>query len=156
MLRLILAMLALNTLVGCDEFELSAPPGFVELESSAYAFQATNAQNVVIAVRTLDANGASHEFWQTAVREQMRRLGGYELVDERDVRSKDGTAGSQLSFHRQENGKRHVYTVATFVKEDSFAFVDRRRLFVVETGGEAAAYESQADTLTRTLASIEL
>jgi hypothetical protein len=156
MFRMFLLLFSLFQLSSCQDFELETPNGFIELDSRTYDYQATNAASVVFAVRSLGARGAEQAFWHDVVSTQLQRLGGYSLEHEVEVTTKDGTHGKLLTFYRQEGGKRHVYSIATFVKHDSIAFIDRRRLFVVESGGEAQAYEAASGSLLASLQSLEL
>jgi hypothetical protein len=90
------------------------------------------------------------------VRHQMSRLGAYELVEQREVTSKDGTQGKLFSFSRQQDGRKHLYAVAVFLKHDPWIFVERTRLFVVESGGPAEAYEARRSVLDAQLSNLDL
>ncbi len=151
---LLLALALLTS--ACHDFEIETPHGFVELENPAYEYQATDAAGVVVAIREFEAHDAGRVFWESAVAGQMQRLGAYELKEQKDVRSRDGTQGTLLSFVRTQEGKAHTYTVAIFLKEDPFLVFERNRLFVVECGGEEAAYRAQQAVLEQSLTTLDL
>lgn len=121
----------LLALTGCGRpFDVKTPRGFVELENQGpdYAYRATTADGVVLAVRAIDASGRQDlGFWEQAVALELRDASGYALLGSKDVRSGDGTAGRELDFGRDQNGKPYAYRVALFTGQD--------RVFLLEAGG---------------------
>jgi hypothetical protein len=126
-----IVLLALFATVACGRpFDVKTPRGFVELENQGpdYAYRATTADGVVVAVRAIDAPGRQDlGFWEQAVALELRDASGYALVGRKDVRSEDGTAGRQLDFGRDQNGKPFAYRVALFTAQD--------RVYLLEAGG---------------------
>jgi hypothetical protein len=118
-------------LAGCGRpFDVKTPGGFVELENQGpdYAYRATTADGVVVAVRAIDASGRQDlGFWEQAVALELRDASGYALLGAKDVRSEDGTPGRELDFGRDQNGKPYAYRVALFTAQD--------RVFLLEAGG---------------------
>jgi len=130
-------------LVGCGKpFDVKTPRGFVELENQGpdYAYRATTADGVVVAVRTIDASGRQDlGFWEQAVALQLRDTSGYALLGTKDVRSGDGTPGRELDFGRDQNGKPYAYRVALFTAQD--------RVFLLEAGGAKASVARYGEAL---------
>ena len=131
-------------LTGCGyAFEASTPPGFVELkhqQDAGYAYRATNADGLVMAVRQLDNDPKGEiSFWEQAVENQLRQRAGYSLLDKRDVKSADGTPGRQLRFGHDEGKTPHLYYVTLFVND--------RHIYLVEQGGTKELVEARAADL---------
>ncbi len=129
---LLLAAAALTSVAGCGRpFDVKTAPGFVELENQApaYDYRATTPEGVVLSVRAIDNAEKKGDlaFWTRAVTLQMRDVSGYAMLDAKDVASKDGTKGKQLTFGHDEDGKPFTYWVTLFLAQD--------RLFLVEAGG---------------------
>jgi hypothetical protein len=135
--------LILSAMTGCGRpFDVKTPRGFVELENQGpdYAYRATTADGVVVAVRTVDASGRQDlGFWEQAVALQLRDASGYALLGTKDVRSGDGTPGRELDFGRDQNGKPYAYRVALFTAQD--------RVFLLEAGGAKASVARYGDAL---------
>jgi hypothetical protein len=135
------ALLATLTAIGCGpSFQMTTPPGFVELDEdySAYDYRATTADGLVIAVREIEHDPKGDlAFWLRAVENRMRDRGGYALIETKDVRSADGAAGKQMRYgHDDESNKPHLYYVTLFVTDDY--------IHVVEIGGDKELMTSQA------------
>ncbi len=132
-------LLALTTMVSvaCGKpFDVRTPREFVELENQEpkFDYRATTPDGVVVAVRAIDAKGRGNvEFWEHAVKLQMRDVSGYAHLATRDVRSEDGTPGKELHFGHDEDQKPYRYRVALFVAQD--------RLFLLEAGGAREAMD---------------
>jgi hypothetical protein len=128
---------ALFTTVACGRpFDVETPHGFVELQNGDpdYAYRATTADGVVVAVRAIDTTGREEPgFWEQALTLKLRDASGYALLESRDVRSLDGTKGRELVFGRDQSGKPYAYRVALFTAQD--------RLFLLEAGGAKAAVQ---------------
>jgi len=131
-------------MTGCGRpFDVKTPRGFVELENQGpdYAYRATTADGVVVAVRAVEASGRQDlGFWEQAVALELRDASGYALLGSKDVRSGDGTHGRELDFGRDQNGKPYAYRVALFAAQD--------RVFLLEAGGakdSVARYGSSLD-----------
>jgi hypothetical protein len=129
---LALSAAAVVTAAGCGRpFDVKTAPGFVELEnqSPSYDYRATTPEGVVLSIRAVDNAQKKGDlaFWTRAVTLQMRDVSGYAMLDTKDVASKDGTKGKQLTFGHDEDGKPFTYWVTLFLAQD--------RLFLVEAGG---------------------
>lgn len=130
--------LALVTL-GCSvPFQAAAPAGFVVLEDQhhqGYDFRATDPDGLVLAVRSIDNDPrGDQQFWSQAIANRLRDMGGYSLLERREVKVKSGHAGVQFRFGHDEGRTPHLYTLTLFVTPD--------RLFVLEAGGEKKLFES--------------
>lgn len=115
-------------------FDVHTPQGFVELENQGprYAYRATTADGVVVAVRAIDAPDREDlGFWEQAVTLELRDASGYALLGKKDIRSEDGTAGRELLFGHDQNGKPYSYRVAVFTAQS--------RVFLLEAGGAKEA-----------------
>ena len=149
------AALALSALAGCGHhFELRSPTDFVELDPDAqarrgYALRATSADGVVVAVREVDNDRhGSRDFWVDAVRNRIRRSGGYALLSESAVRSADGAEGHQMRFGRDEGQRPYDYWVTLFVTND--------HVFVIEAGGRRDHFEEERADVESAIASFRL
>jgi hypothetical protein len=145
MRRFILVIsLGLAWLGGCGHaFEVSTPPGFVELkeqQDAGYAYRATSADGLVIAVRQFDNDPKGEiSFWEQAIENQLRQRAGYSLLDKRDAKSADGTPGRQLRFGHDEGKTPHLYYVTLFVND--------RHIYLIEQGGTKELVEAHAADL---------
>jgi hypothetical protein len=139
---LLIAALLLTAACG-RPFDVRTPRGFVELANQGpdYAYRATTADGVVVAIRAIDAAGREDlGFWEQAVTLELHDASGYALLGKEDVRSEDGTAGRKLDFGRDQNGKPYAYRVAVFTAQS--------RVFLLEAGGtkeSVARLEPQLD-----------
>lgn len=125
---------------GCGHhFRIQTVDRFVELEPGAqsrrgYAMRAATVDGVVVAVREIgNDRHASRSFWAEAVKNQLRRDGGYTFVGASTVTTSNGREGQRLRFGRGE-GEPYTYWVTVFA--------DRDRIFLVEAGGRQAVFEA--------------
>lgn len=135
---------------GCGAaFDMQPPPDFVELdEDTSYDLRATNAQGVVISVRELDNDPeGSVTFWLDAIKNRMRTVRGYALVEEHDVRAQGGATGKQLRFGRDEGTQPYVYWITVFVTDN--------HIFVVEAGGKRDDFEHVRPQIERAIAAFD-
>ncbi len=155
-LILLLALVLSGVIGGCAgrHFRLEASDAFVELDPAqqsreGFAYRATTANGAVIGVREVDNDRhASADFWVEAVRNRIRRAGGYALLSESDVRSADGTAGHQMRFGRDESQHPYDYWITVFVTHD--------RIYVVEAGGRREHFEPAREAVERAIGSLQL
>ena len=140
---------------GCGHhFEVRMPEHFVELDASAqeragYALRATTAEGVVLAVREIaNEEHGSREFWVDAIRNRLRRAGGYALLEERDVSLASGDSARQLRFGRDEAGRPYAYWLTIAVRSDV--------IILIEAGGRRDAFEAREAALTQAIASVRL
>jgi hypothetical protein len=123
------------------------PSGFVELDerhSSQYDYRATSADGVVISIRVVKHRPRGElAFWERAIENQLRDQGGYALLDKRDVRTQNGTAGRQLRFGHDEGGNPHLYYVTIFPT--------KKKLFIVEAGGTKDQLEATAGAIEQAI-----
>lgn len=134
--RLALAVASFAAVAGCGRpFDVKTAPGFVALEGqSQHEYRATTPEGVVMGVRVVDDEQRGDlSFWTQALVLQLRDSSGYALLDSKDTKSLDGTAGKRLEFAHDENGTLYTYWVTVYLAQG--------RLFVVEAGGENATFE---------------
>jgi hypothetical protein len=145
------ALLALGA-TGCGRsYDVAAAPGFVKLENAQepYAWRAVAPDGVAVAVRVVPLEDrADLAFWTHAVTLRMRDNEGYALVVQRPVRSRDGTAGTELVFGHDESGKPFVYRVRLYLGD--------KRLYVVEAGGTKEQMERYAASVDWMMATVRL
>lgn len=133
-----------------NAFQASTPPGFVELaDQEEYAYRATNADGLVVAVREIEHDPKGElSFWTKAIEKQLRERAGYALIGTRDVKAKTGESGKQLRFGHDQGKTPYLYTVTVFVTDDN--------LFVIEAGGTKALMEKHAAQLDWTIANFRI
>jgi hypothetical protein len=138
---------ALGLLAASCSVSITTPRGFVELDDQAeYDYRATSADGLVIGVRELDNEPRGElEFWTRAIENQLRRQGGYALLETRDVKSKDDVPGKQLRFGHDEGKTPHLYQVTVFVTDDTIA--------LLEVGGTKELVTAQAAAVDAAVAS---
>jgi hypothetical protein len=143
------AMLALG-LGGCGRgFVLTTPAGFAELEAGHdYAYRATNAEGVVIAVRRENNRPYGDlGFWAGAVDAHLRR-DGYAADKAVEVQSADGVPGRQIRYHATRERREFVFWASVFVTE--------AKVVVVEAGGDRAHFDKLETAVGSSLASLEV
>jgi hypothetical protein len=138
--------------LGCGKsYDVRPAPGFVRLEAEQkpYDWRAVAPDGVAVALRVVPLEDrADLPFWTHAVTLRMRETGGYALVGEHEVRSRDGTTGTELVFGHDESGKPFVYRVRLFLGP--------KRLYVVEAGGTKEQMERYAASVDWMMASVKL
>jgi len=143
-------------LSGCAarHFTLTTPDHFVELDERSqrdmgYDLRALSADGVVIGVREIenDRHG-SRDFWVEAVRNRLRRDGGYALLSESEVTASGALEGHQMRFGRDEEGHPYRYWVTLFVTPSY--------IFVVEVGGREERFAEAEAGLEATLATFAI
>lgn len=148
-----LALALLPLVSGCWT-PLVPPDDFVQLEEgeySSYAYRATNAHGVVVAVRELDnTRNGSLTFWTAAIKDRLREVRGYALVEELPVSCASGETGRRLRFGRDEGTKPYVYELSIFVVPET-TFSDSE-LFLIESGGLREDYEKVRTDLDHAIA----
>ena len=145
------ALVALGTAACGRSYDVAAAPGFVKLENTQppYDWRAVAPDGVAVAMRVVPLEDrADLAFWTHAVTLRMREMNGYALVDSRDVKSRDGTAGKELTFGHDESGKPFVYRVCLYLGQ--------KRLFVVEAGGTKEQMDRYAASVDWMLATVRL
>lgn len=153
-----LLLAAQATLVGCSGFALQPPEHFVQLEEpdwSGFALRTVNADGVVLGVREVDnAARGSLTFWIEAIRNRLRTVRGYALLDERPVKAASGEAGHQLRLGRDEGSQAYDYWVTIFVTPPGL--VSDGQVLVVEAGGRREEFARVEDALGRAIDGFEL
>jgi hypothetical protein len=145
------ALLALGSAACGRSYQIAAAPGFVKLENAQapYDWRAVAPDGVSVAMRVVPLDDrADLPFWTHAVTLRMREMNGYALMETRDVRSRDGTAGKELVFGHDESGRPFVYRVRLYL--------DDRRLFVVEAGGTKEQMDRYAASVDWMMATVKL
>lgn len=152
--RTLVGLVALAVFAGCHHHApLSTPNHFIELEeqeSSAYAYRATSADGVVLALRVLDldeSRGGDLEFWLDALRLRLRQMGGYALLDTQSVSTHAGWKGTQLRFGYDDKGRPHSYWVSVFLHQP--------HLYLVEAGGPEDKFRAHTPAITAAVQSLE-
>lgn len=127
---------------GCASFQATTPKQFAELEDQEpqYDYRATTPDGVVLAVRVLDNEPRADEsFWAKAIELKLRTMGGYALLDTRDVKCKTGLGGKQYRFGHDEGARPHLYWLTVFVT--------KKRIFVLEAGGAKDLVQREASAI---------
>lgn len=134
--------------MGCGRpFVAATPPGFVELNElySGDEYRAATADGVVLGIRALKNEPKGDlGFWLRAIENRMRDMGGYALLDKREVKNRGGLTGTQLRFGHDERQSPHLYWISLFVTDD--------RVYLLEAGGtksEMTRLEPQLDWSVR-------
>ena len=134
---------------GCTRgFDIHTPDGFAELDDGDYAYRATSAEGVVIAVRR-EANDpeANLAFWSSAVDYELRRK-GYSALSAREVTSENGVPGKQIRYTTTRAGRPSVLWTTVYVSGS--------KVIVVEAGGDAAHFERVEADVERALKALEI
>jgi hypothetical protein len=135
---LLLSFAALLLGACAKPYDVKTAPGFIELQNQGptYAWRATAPEGVVTGLQVIDLEGDNPGdlgFWTRAITLQVRDVNGYALVGTRDVKSHDGTPGTELRFGHDEGSKPFVYRLTLFVKG--------KHLFMLEAGGSQASFD---------------
>ena len=144
-----LALLGALVSTGCATTSLTTPSGFAtHRESRDYDFRASDGEGVVIAVRS-EANRPRGDlkYWTAALDVQLRNA-GYEIRDARDLKSADGHAGRQLRYALAHEGRELTFWVSVFV--------DKRKVVVVEAGGDSEFFEAKVDAVEEAIRTLDL
>jgi hypothetical protein len=139
----------LLSLGGCARgFQLQTPDGFAELDDGDYAYRATSAEGVVIAVRR-EANDpkANLAFWSAAVDYELRRK-GYTARASKEVKSAEGVPGKQIRYEATREGRPNVLWTTVFVTG--------KHVVVVEAGGDSAHFERVEADVEKAIKALEL
>jgi hypothetical protein len=132
-------------------FDARSAQGFVVLadQEPDYDFRAVAPEGVVVAVRSVPLDDeADLPFWTRAITLQMREQDGYALLSTKDVKTREGKAGTELLFGHDEDGKPFVYRVRLFLTSG--------RLIVVEAGGAKDQMERYAPSIDWMLANVRV
>lgn len=138
------------TLMGCGSgFTMNTPAGFAQLDDNDdYAYRATSAEGVVVAVRREDNEPKGNlEFWASAIGYELERK-GYTRVSEEKVQAPAGISGKQLRYHVTKGGRPHVFWATVFVTDD--------KVVVVEAGGDEAHFDRVKASVEVAIRRIEL
>lgn len=138
-----LGLSALN----CRPFRIDTPESFIELDESRrsiYDYRATSADGVVVSVRAIENDRrGTLEFWAEAVRNKVRDVRGYALLEEEDVNARGGLAGKQMRFGRDESGHTYRYWVSLFVRREG----RDPMVWVIEAGGQEEVFGERRDEI---------
>lgn len=152
-IRFALVVLLVAPAAGCSTFALDAPEHFVKLQESEwsqYAMRAANADGVVLAVRVSDneETEGSLTFWADAVKNRLRTMRGYALLEEKPVRAATGEEGHQLRLGRDEGSQSYDYWVTLFVDDDN--------VHVVEAGGRREEFSRVKEAVEQAIGRFEV
>lgn len=132
-----------GTAIGCGRpFQPATPPGFVDLGDryGSTEYRAATADGVVLGVRAFDNDPKGDlAFWARAVENRMREVGGYALLEKRNVKNRSDVPGVQLRFGRDEGNEPHLYFLTLFVTDDA--------VYVHEAGGTKGLVERHAEQI---------
>lgn len=135
---------------GCATFEVETPSEMVAVEEANREYVAMTHRGVVVRSRVYaqgdganEVPRAEHDFWVEAMRERMRTAGGYALLTETDVTSRDGHRGTRLEFGRDHDGRPYQYWLTLFVTEDN--------IHVIDTGGPEERFDEARDAVESAL-----
>ncbi len=134
-----------------SSFEAKTPAGFVELDEphSSYAYRATTADGLVVAVREIDHEPKGElSFWSKAIENELRQRGGYALLASRDVKTREGLSGKELRFGHDEGAVPHEYNVTLFVTDS--------KLYLLEAGGTKELMTRHAKELNEYVAAFRV
>jgi hypothetical protein len=130
---------------------LTTPQHFVELEEATgswYAYRATSADGVVIAVRALEVDprrGGDLAFWLDALRLRLSQMGGYALLGSDEIVTRAGWKGTRLHFGYDDKGRPHSYWVAVFLQQ--------AHLYLIEAGGPDTKFHAHEAEITSAMKS---
>lgn len=112
--RLALGML----LLGSCSIGMDLPAGSLRLDSDRDQVKATTPADARIWVREFrDPDGDTLGFWAKALRNELVRNRGYELLSEHELNDAARRPGIELRFSVNREGEAHGYLVALFVIE---------------------------------------
>lgn len=131
-------------LAGCGgrSFHAATPPGFLDLEDryGDDEYRATTADGVVLGVRSFENKPKGElSFWARSIQNRMRDVGGYALLETRQVKARSGLDGTLFRFGHDEGKEPHLYVVAVFASDE--------RIFLLEAGGSKEQMERQASQI---------
>jgi hypothetical protein len=133
----------------CTPFRVTTPAHFVALpEPGDYDWRGATPDGMVVGVRAID-NDARGDlgFWAQALELKLRGLGGYALLDKKDIEGKGGLRGVRMRFGHDEGAKPHLYDVVLYVTQ--------KRLFLLEAGAAKDVFERYAADVEGWLASFQ-
>lgn len=136
-MRNLLVSAAFVLLAACHGGRLATPSGFATLDSDdAYSYRATNAQGVVLGVRTEDNDvKANVDFWAEALDLRLREQ-GYAFRTKQSPTSRAGLQGRQLRYEISRGGRTQSYWLTVFATE--------KKVYVVEAAGDKEAFDGAA------------
>jgi len=118
------ALVATSALVlGCGgrPYVPQTPPGFVEFKEKydGDEYRAATADGVVLGIRAFK-NEPKGElgFWVQAIKNRLRDVGGYALLETRPVADRANLKGTELRFGHDGGSEPHLYIVAIFASEE--------------------------------------
>jgi hypothetical protein len=134
---------------GCTrDVGIQTPESFAELDEGDYAYRATSAEGVVIAVRREDNDPkGTLAFWSSAIDYELRRK-GYSAQSAKSVKSADGVAGKQIRYSASREGRPSVLWTTVFVSGGN--------VIVVEAGGDAAHFEGVESEVEKAINEVEV
>ncbi len=143
-------------LSGCAVFAIETPPELIDFNSeNRFEHVAMTHDGVVLRVKVHRQGEGVREvprgdltFWTNATRERMRTAGGYALVEESEVQSKNGVAGKRLEFGRDQGNRPYRYVVVLFVTED--------HIHVIDAGGRVERFDGASDAVDAAIRSYEV
>jgi hypothetical protein len=146
----IFAGLAFLVLTACHGGRLATPSGFATLDSDdAYSYRATNAQGVVLGVRTEDNDvKANVNFWADALDLRLKNQGYAPLAQPSDARTRGGLRGRQMRYEVTREGRTEHYWLTIFATE--------KKVYVVEAAGDKEVFDSASPLVESAIESLKL
>ena len=133
----------------CTPAELTAPPGFAQLDDpgAAYSYRAMSADGVVVAARAeKNLAGANADFWSDALDLRLRKA-GYVAETTTNVKTTAGLLGKERRYVHEDEGRTYRYWVAVFTTE--------KKVYVVEAAGDKDAFDPDKALLEKAVVSLE-
>jgi hypothetical protein len=134
----IFALVSFFTLAGCSSTgHLKTPDGFAEVEGGKFDYRATNADGIVVGVRSHanDMHG-NLDFWTRVLDKNLEKQAYRpEAQKARSIKTARGLEGKQLRYTFESQGRQHQYWLTLFVTES--------RVYVVEAGGDDAFFDQE-------------
>ena len=130
--------------------DIHTPEGFAVLEDGGdhYAYRASSAEGVVLAVRNNDNEPHGDlTFWSGALDAHLERR-GYVRKGIAEVNSADGVVGRQMRYEVQRRGRLHMFWFTVFVTDD--------KVVTVEAGGDEAYFQRKEEALGIAVRSLEV
>lgn len=139
--RLAFLLLPLWSLACGPSATVRTPEGFAQLDGGDdYAYRATSAQGVVIAVRTVDNDPHGNlAFWSDLLDRDLRQRGYAKDGERREVKTREGLVGRQLRYAIDKDGRPHRFWLSVFVTPSV--------VVTVEAGGDEAFFDADAERL---------
>ena len=119
-----------------------------------FAYRATTMEGAVLGVRVLDepagedVKSPGQNFWVEAIKRDLRLHKGYALLEESQIKSANGQAGTLLKFGRDQRSESYTYWIAIFRTD--------KNLHLVDAGGQSDHFDQASPAIEKAIASYEV